>query len=242
MTLVTVPAPGEVHIHLFYLDRDDRERARLQHLLAPDELIRAERLRDRLIRNRFIVGRGLLRETLAGYLGLEPDTLHLAVNKHGKPHLSMLPGQNELFFNLSHSGDLALLAVSSHYELGIDLEQRQDDLPFKAMAGQFFSAREQAELFSLPPGLQLEVFYRCWTRKEAYLKGCGSGFSQPANCCDVSLLPDHPPALTYPAEPGRWRLMDLTVPESFYAALAVAGDATLIRYINLLTDHTVQST
>lgn len=235
MTPATVPAPGEVHVRRFCLDREDNEQALLQRFLSPDELVRADRLRNPQTRNRFIVGRGLLRETLACYLGLEPGSLRLAAGEHGKPHLSAEQRQSELCFNLSHAGDLALLAVSSQYELGIDLEQQKDDLPFQAMAKQFFSAREQAELFSLSPELQLDAFFRCWTRKEAYLKGYGSGFSQPANHCDVSLLPDHPPALfehcTCPTEPARWQLMDLTVPVGFYAALAVAGETPVIRYI-----------
>lgn len=236
MTTATVPAPGEVHIHRFCLDLEDKERARLHRFLSPEELVRADRLRNRQTRNRFIVGRGVMRETLAGYLGLEPGSLRLAAGEQGKPHLSGEQGQNRLCFNLSHAGNLALLAVSNQCELGIDLEQRVDDLPYQGMAEQFFSPRELTELFSLSLELQLDAFFRCWTRKEAYLKGCGSGFSQPANCCDVSLLPDHVPALlehrTCPAEPGRWQLMDLTVPDGFYAALAVKGDAPLIRNIS----------
>jgi 4'-phosphopantetheinyl transferase len=227
MTPAITPAPGEVHVHQFSLDREETEQARLQRFLSPDELVRADRLRSRLIRNRFVAGRGRLRETLAGYLGLEPGELCLTVGDHGKPNVSAAQGENGLCFNLSHAGDLALLAVSSHCELGIDLEQRQDNLLFQGMARQFFSIREQAELFSLPPELQLTAFYRCWTRKEAYLKGCGSGFSQPANQCDVSLFPGHPPALlenrTNPDESVRWRLLDITVPDGFYAALAVRG-------------------
>ena len=220
-------APWEVHIHRFSLDQEEAEQERLQRFLSPDELVRADRLRSRVTRNRFVAGRGRLRETLAGYLGLEPSELGLAVGDHGKPHVSVAQGENGLCFNLSHAGDLALLALSSQCELGIDLEQREDNLLFQGMARQFFSIREQAELFSLPPELQLTAFYRCWTRKEAYLKGCGSGFSQPANQCDVSLLPCHPPTLlenrTNPDESVRWRLMDITVPDGFYAALAVSG-------------------
>lgn len=232
----TVPPHGEVHVHQFSLDREDRERARLHRFLSPDELVRADRLRNRQTRNRFIVGRGVLRETLAGYLMLEPGALRLAAGEQGKPHLSGEQGQNGLCFNLSHAGNLALLAVSNQCELGIDLEQQVDDLPYQGMAEQFFSRREQTELFNLPAESQLAAFFRCWTRKEAYLKGCGSGFSQPANCCDVSLLPGHAPALlehrTCPAEPSRWQLMDLTVPDGFYAALAVKGDAPLVRNIS----------
>lgn len=236
MTRLDKPAPGEVHVHRFGLDRDERELALLQQLLSPDELTRADRLRNRLARNRFIVGRAVLRETVGDYLGLKPCSLRLATGEHGKPQLSAEHADNGLCFNLSHAGDLALLALSGGCRLGIDLELMQEDLPFQGMARQFFSSREQAELFSLPLGLQLTAFYRCWTRKEAYLKGCGSGFYIPASNCDVSLLPGQPPALlehrTDPEEPLRWSLLDIAVPDSFCAALAVRGDAPAVRHIS----------
>jgi len=236
MTTVTMPALGEVHVHRFHLDREKKDRARLHRYLSSEEMGRADRLLNQSACNRFVVGRGMLREILSGYLGLDPGSLRIAAGDHGKPILSAEQGQSGLCFNLSHANGLALLAVSGHCELGIDLERQQDDLPFQGMAAQFFSCREQAELFSLPSGLlQLEAFYRCWTRKEAYLKGCGSGFYQPADSFDVSLLPGQPPALlehrTNPDEPARWRLMDITVPDGFYATLAVRGEVPVIRNI-----------
>lgn len=236
MTAATELAPGEVHVIRFRLDQDAVEINRLRGFLAPDELARAGRLRDGQVSNRFVAGRGMLREILGGYLGLAPGLLNLAAGENGKPKLAAEQGENGLCFNLSHAGDLALLAVSGDCELGIDLEKMHDDLPFQGMAAQFFSTREQSELFSLPAESRLDAFYRCWTRKEAYLKGCGSGFSEPANNCDVSLLPGQPPALLQhrlpPDEAARWTLMDLTAPDGYYAAIAVRGAAPVIRYLH----------
>ena len=236
MTALTMPAPGEVHVHRFGLDREKKDRARLHRYLSHEEMGRADRLLNQLACHRFVVGRGMLREILSGYLELDPGSLRITAGRHGKPELSAEQRQSGLCFNLSHADGLALLAVSGHCELGIDLERQQDDLPFQGMAAQFFSCREQAELFRLPPGpLQLGAFYRCWTRKEAYLKGCGSGFYQPADSFDVSLLPGQPPALlehrTNQDEPASWRLMDITVPDGFYATLAVKGEVPVIRNI-----------
>lgn len=235
MTALTMPSPGEVHVHRFGLDLEKKDRARLHRFLSHEEMGRADRLRNPLACNRFVVGRGVLREILGCYLELEPGSLHIAAGNHGKPKLSAEQGENGLCFNLSNADGLALLAVSGHCELGIDLELQQDDLPFQGMAAQFFSCREQAELLSLPSGLQLGAFYRCWTRKEAYMKGCGSGFYLPANSFDVSLLPGQPPALLEhrinPDEPGSWRLLDITVPDGFYATLAVKGEVPVVRHI-----------
>lgn len=228
------PGAGEVHVRLVNLAVDEERLKRLEHLLAPDERERAERLIDYWIRNRFIAGRGQLREILSGYLDREPAELFLSTNSSGKPFLSEQQRPDRLSFNLSHSADLAILALCTGCEVGIDLEQTRSDLPHRAMAQQFFSRREQADLFSLPSELQPAAFYRCWTRKEAYLKGCGSGFSQPADICDVSLLPDQPPALLAdrgdPAQPSQWSLMDLDVPDGFCAALAIQGHSPSIIY------------
>jgi len=236
MTAETALAAGEVHVIRFSLDKEKVELHRLQRFLSPDELARADRLRDGQTSKRFVAGRGTLREILGGYLALAPGSLKIEVGAFGKPKLAVGQGESGLCFNLSHSGDLAILAVSSGCELGIDLELQQDDLLFQGMAAQYFSSSEQTELFSLPPEMQLAAFYRCWTRKEAYLKGCGSGFSLPANVCDVSLLHGQPPALlqhrTRPAEPARWHLMDLTAPDGYYAALAVRGAVPVIRYLH----------
>lgn len=226
------PQAGEVHIRLLNLAIREAELNELEQLLTPDERARADRLIVRQIRSRFVAGRGLLRRILGSYLKREPGRLTLKTNPYGKPFLAEQPGGQRLTFNLSHSADLAILALVRDCEVGIDLEQTRVDLPYRAMAQQFFSRREQADLFSLPAELQPAAFYRCWTRKEAYLKACGSGFSQSADHCDVSLRPGQPPALLADrANPGHtslWSLIDLDVPQGFCAALAVRNHSPLI--------------
>ena len=142
-------------------------------------------------------------------------------------------GSATLSFNLSHAAGLAVLAVSLRREVGIDMERMTKDLPYRDIARMFFSAREKEELFSLPQQEQLAAFYRCWSRKEAYLKGCGRGFSETSDIFDVSLLPGDPPALIEhrqsPGEPARWSLIDIPVPHGFCAALAVEGSSPIIR-------------
>ena len=226
------PLAGEVHIRLINLAISEADLSGLERLLAPDERERADRLIVRQVRNRFVAARGLLRRILGSYLELEPGTLTLKTNQYGKPFLPERPDRQRLDFNLSHSADLAILALTERCEVGIDLEQVRDGLPFQDMARQFFSRQEQWDLFSLPLNLQLAAFYRCWTRKEAYLKGYGNGFSQPADFCDVSLLPGQPPELlahrTNPDQPSRWSLTDLEVPPTFCATLAVRNKFPVI--------------
>jgi 4'-phosphopantetheinyl transferase len=237
MTRPPRPASGEVHIWCITLASDIPELTRLEGLLSPNELARADRLLDRQMRDRFVAGRGLLRETLARYLEMGPEHLPIAEGVHGKPFLDGQVGINgALRFNLSHARDLALLAVSGDREVGIDIEEMRDEAPIHDMARISFSIREQEELLRLPPSLQRPAFYRCWTRKEACMKACGSGFSLHPGSFDVSLLPDPSPVLLdrngWPNEQTLWQMLDLSVPAGYLAALAVEGETPVsVRFI-----------
>jgi len=230
------PESGEIHIRLAALDRPEPELDQFQRILSPDERLRANRLLNKMLRDRFVAGRIILRQILAYYLSLPPAQIHLSTNEHGKPCLAKNLAKSKLCFNLSHSDNLAIIAVTHTCDVGVDMEHIREDLEFHAMAKRFFSSCEQGELFSLPPEQQLAAFYRCWTRKEAYLKGCGCGFSQPSTCCDVSLLPNHPPALLehriHSAEPEYWNLTDISVPPGFCAALAMKGQIQKLTFLN----------
>lgn len=221
----TIRKAGQVQLRLVSLTWTANQLARLREFLTVEELRRGDRLIDKERRDRFFAGRGMLRELLAGYVGEEPGSIGISEGQFGKLHLSEHPEADPVSFNLSHAGDYLLIAFAIGCEVGVDLEQMRQDLPFRAMAERYFSTREQEELFSLPPGEQIAAFYRCWTRKEAYLKGTGSGFSQPSNGFDVSLLPHHPPALLAhrgsPGETVRWGIDDVAMPKGYCAAVAV---------------------
>ena len=217
--------PNQLQIRRVSLSTTAVEQGRLGGLLSVEELQRGNRLLDKEKRDRFFAGRGILREVLAGYLGEEPGSIRLSEGEFGKPHLSDHLDGDSISFNVSHAGNYLLMAFSAGREIGVDLEQVRHDLPYRAMAERYFSAREQEELFTLPREEQLAAFYRCWTRKEAYLKGAGTGFSQPSNGFDVSLLPQQAPALLAhrgsPGEIGRWSIKDIAMPEGYCAAVAV---------------------
>ncbi len=149
-------------------------------LLSPDELDRAARFRLPQLRDRFIACRSFLREILAGCLNVAPAAIEFTYNAHGKP------GVRGLHFNLSHSGSMAVYAVSRTREVGIDIE-RVDPKFEGNIPEHFFSRAEIAGLRSLPRDAQLEAFFRCWTRKEAYLKARGEGLAIGLWSFDVSL-------------------------------------------------------
>jgi 4'-phosphopantetheinyl transferase len=204
-------------------------------ILSPDERARADRLLRRQARERLVAGRLFLRRTLGHCLGLDPADILLESNEWGKPRLGGEQAASGLCFNLSHSDDWAILALSRGAELGVDIELVREDLEFVPIARRYFSPREREELFSLPEEEQRAAFYCCWTRKEAYLKGVGRGLSIPTDSFDVSLLPGHPPCLTGhcldPAEIDRWSLADIPLPPGLCGALAVKGLIGAVRFV-----------
>lgn len=152
----------------------------LKHMLSPDEASRADRLLDRNKAAEFVVARSRLRQILANYLNIQATELVFAYGPAGKPQLHAGLGSN-LTFNLSHSGEWALLAVAAGTEIGVDLERIDPDLDFRAVAGKFFTPNEKALLAHCSEARRRRGFYRIWTRKEARLKRSGLGFTKVAD-------------------------------------------------------------
>jgi 4'-phosphopantetheinyl transferase len=145
---------------------------------------------------------------------------------------------DDLRFNLSHSHGLALCAVTSGRELGIDVEYQRPELAEESMAARFFSTRENAVLASLPVALRRTMFFAGWTRKEAYMKAVGGGLTIPLEQVEVALAPGEPAALLSvpgdPAEGRRWSLRELAPEAGYAAALVVEGHDWQLRCWNWL--------
>ncbi len=159
---------------------------------------------------------------------MQPAQLQFAYNEYGKPSLSTSWQGKFLNFNLSHSHNLALFAFSYVGEVGVDIEYMRADVAVEQVARVSFSPREQALLLTLPIEERRHAFYTCWARKEAYIKGRGTGLSLEPNLFDVAFLPGEPAALLAsredPREPARWWALQALEPGAGYAgALAIAG-------------------
>ena len=217
----------EVHVWRATLDQTQSQIQSFLHNLAADEQARAERFYFERDRERFIVARGVLRAILGGYLNQAPECLSFCYRSHGKPALAGESGGDVIRFNVSHSHGIALYAVTRGREVGIDLEHIRSDLVVEEIAERFFSRREVAMLRALPTEAQRQAFFRCWTRKEAYIKARGEGLSLPLDQFDVSLAPGEPAALLGtrpdPSEASRWSLQELIPTPGYVAALAVEG-------------------
>ena len=217
--------PGDLHVCSASLDLPAAEVLSLRHLLSADERARADRFRFERDRSRYTVGRAILRILLGGYLGLSPGRLTFTYGEFQKPRLV----DDQVWFNLSHSGAIALFAFTTLGEVGIDVERNDADFSRELIAERFFSPAEVRELRSLHPALQPLGFLTCWTRKEAFIKARGDGLSLALDSFDVSLRPGSPAALYRTAwsddEPGRWCLEDLSDHEQGYvAAVAVRSE------------------
>lgn len=232
------PAPlQEGHLHIWQA-RLDADNARQYHqTLSPDEQTRADRFIFDKHKRRFTVGRGILRSLLGNYLSLSPDQINFNYTKHGKPYLP--PDQNpiDLRFNLSHSGELALFAFTIGHDLGIDVEQIRPDRSTRDIAERFFAPREVDALFALPDEQHTEAFFRCWTRKEAYIKAKGEGMAIPLDSFAVSLAPEAPAELLWvkdgPAESSRWNLTTLSPDPTFAACVATEAESLEVMSANV---------
>lgn len=214
----------EVHVWRVSLDQPAADHALL---LSSDEQMRAERFRFERERRRFTVGRGALRIILGRYLNASPEDLVFEYGANGKPTLSTRSLQPELCFNLSHSEELMLLAVTQKREVGIDLEYIRPNLDVEKLGEQFFSPSERAELDALPSEKRLNSFFSGWTRKEAYLKARGDGMTYPSDQFSVSMDCDQPARLLAAKddlrELTRWSFHALTPAPGYIGTLAVEG-------------------
>ena len=166
----------EVHCWSVPLNVPSETAARLYGTLSPDERDRGARFRFARDRQRFIAGRGALRALLGRYLGTRPGEIRFVYNVFGKPDLSSEFG-GRLRFNVSHSADLALIAITTDAAIGVDLEYIRPDPDYAEIARSVFTVAEVDELNRLPSHLYDEAFLRCWTKKEAYVKARGEGLA-----------------------------------------------------------------
>lgn len=200
--------------------------AELTRSLSADEIDRADRFHFQQDQQRFIAGRGVLRDILGRYLHIPASAIAFDYGPYGKPGLAKTFG-HPLRFNISHSGGRALYAVTYERAIGVDIERINPTVEYQQLAARFFSPTEYQNLCGLPPELRLVAFFACWTRKEAFVKAYGLGLSMALDHFAVSLAPDEPARVLYtlddPTHASRWSLQSLPVGPGYQAALAVEG-------------------
>jgi 4'-phosphopantetheinyl transferase len=223
---VDSPTPAEAHVWVVDLQRGPDEVAALGGVLTADELLRAGRMASEQGRRRAVVARAALRKLLARELGRTPDEIAFSVGAHGKRRLD--ERDPALRFNLSHSADLALIAVARGVEVGIDVEEirPRNDLPGVGRRVFTEAEREAVELGGDA------AFYRHWVAKEAFVKATGRGIES-LRSFEVLLEGPGGARLNHvggdPAEAARWTLAPLDAGPGFAAAAVVASGAAHVR-------------
>jgi 4'-phosphopantetheinyl transferase len=236
MVFTASPTLSSNEVHLWRADLESVApyEGRWRALLSSDEQARADRFRFAVDRQRFTATRAILKTILAGYMSCQPGDIAFSYSEKEKPKLARAFSAGDIRFNVSHSGDVSLLAFSRGLEVGVDVEQIRQNVEGEALAARFFSASEQQQLANYRLDQRLAAFFRCWTRKEAYSKARGVGLSLALDQFDVSLAPGDLNCLLatrpHPAEARRWIIRDIPVGEGYAAALCAEGQSWSLNY------------
>ncbi|MFG2581204.1 4'-phosphopantetheinyl transferase family protein [Streptomyces malaysiensis] len=226
------PGPGEVAVWLLRIPPSAAAAAAVaEGTLDEGERERAARLRSEVARERYVTSHVGLRTLLGGYLGIAPADVVFTRETCGmpdcdKPHgRPALADEDMLHFSLSHSGDAALCAVA-RVPVGADVEERDPGRVGTRLTGLIgqLHPEERAAVDALPEELREEAFLGCWVRKEAYLKGIGTGLPGGIGAHHVGLAEGLAPA-DAPSGPSGWAFADLDAPPGYHAAVAVRHEA-----------------
>ena len=209
-----------IHIWNISFEVNDNELQSYFKLLSEDEKERANRFRFFKDKKCFVVTRGALRLISSHYLNKEPEDIIFEYEDYGKPKFKHSTNLN---FNVSHSGNRAVIGFVYNHTIGIDIEKVKNDFDTFEIAANFFSKAEIDALSNIPKAEQYLAFYRCWTRKEAFIKAKGSGLSFPLDTFSVSLDSDIEASLLYTQwdelEKDTWKLISFIPKEGYIAAL-----------------------
>jgi 4'-phosphopantetheinyl transferase len=235
--------PDEIVVWLVDLDSglspedvDTAEPGPELEVLSDDERARSARFVRARDRRRFACCRAALREILGGLLRKPPAEVRLRVVEHGKPVLDFAAmrisegdGVRAVRFNVSHSSDLALIGVCLGHEIGVDLEWIKRISEAERIVASFFSAAERAEFAGIPDHAKAQAFFRGWTRKEAVLKGLGTGLAGLSARHETGFGTADLPARFVPADPApgvqEWQLWEAAPRTGFVATVAVCRAA-----------------
>lgn len=212
-----------VDLWLFWHTQAEAYSHTLKPLLSDDELARANKFYSKALKQRFIIRRAISRSILGHYTEQQPEKISFSLNKYGKPYLS----NDDYHFNLSHSEDLVVMAVSKR-QIGVDIEFIKVIPDMALVAKHHFSEKEKLDLLNLPSNQQIHAFYRYWTGKEAFIKADGRGLGIPLDSFDVTLKPKEIAKLSRVDK--KWSIRKLDLLANYLGAIVVSGEISTIRY------------
>jgi len=180
-------------------------------IIQPGEIARANKYFHIKDKNRFIISRGALRYILGKYLNRTPNSIEFGIGENKKPHII----NSDLHYNISHSGDWILCAISNS-EIGADTELINHDFKYRDVIEDNFSSDE---VNYIRQNLSVERFFMLWTRKEALTKATGKGLDE-----DLKLIPCldgvHPAQSDVIASVCDWLISSFKLHEQYIASVA----------------------
>ncbi len=225
----------EIHIWVSYLNMHQAKLKHLYPLLSAAEKARSEQFKDFKHRKLFIASHGFLHSALSYYLDISAEDILFDYGHNGKPQLLQEQNPDNIQFNLSHSGNLAILAICKTQALGVDIESIQRRTDWQGVMKRFFTPNEQQAIMKLPEEQQKAAFYTVWTRKEAHMKVTGEGLKLPPSHFEVSV----PPAAAAFIENLKqtdnhfYKMQDIELPSmysGYHACLSADFDFARIRH------------
>ena len=218
-------APDEVH--LWSVDLDNYVTG--TPVLSSEESERACRFVQPIHRVRYAAAHTALRQLLSAYLRRAPESLSFESQSTGKPFIESGEGEERLFFNLSHSEDLALIGVTRAGEIGVDIERLRPVPDVDDIASRFFSESERQRIREMKSEDQARAFLICWTRKEAYIKARGTGLSTRLSSFEVEVREELPARLIQidgdESTAASWTLLHVEPANDFVGAAAIEARA-----------------
>jgi 4'-phosphopantetheinyl transferase len=227
--------PNEIHIWTADLAITQAQENENLRLLSLEERERADRYHFPIHRTRFIAARSMLRLIISRYLNITPDKIIFTYAEHEKPSLNS-PNSLKLQFNLSHSENYAVYAITTEYAIGVDIEKIQDHFNL-AVAKRFFTQQENADLLNFSSQEQTSAFYRIWARKEAVIKAIGKGLAIPLSSFSVSATDTHE-IISFDHNQS-WSLMPLFIHANYQSAVATNQVIKKISYWKFF-DHQIK--
>ncbi|MDT7827313.1 4'-phosphopantetheinyl transferase superfamily protein [Pricia sp. S334] len=219
----------EVHLWHTKVDELSTDMDFYKNLLSPAEIQKADSFKFVRDRRVYTLARGLLRTLSGRYLNRVPAHITFDEGEYGKPYFNF---DTAIKFNISHSGNRIVLAFVRNNDIGVDIESIKNDFEVMEVARHFFSSDEILVLEALPEKAKVAAFYRCWTRKESFIKAKGMGLSLPLTSFSVSLDVESAELLRTAwdaAEKSEWYMFGFAPDDRYIGALAVRGHLASVR-------------
>lgn len=226
----------EIHVWSASIKLRENQLSRLTQFLSPEEWNKASRFRFSEYEDAYKASHSILRIILSKYVQVEPNRLLFVTNAYGKPRLLDELNPGNICFNLSHSHELLVVAITSDCEIGIDIEYMRSLENLEQISSRFFSVEENRHLHRFSGFEMQKAFYTCWTRKEAFMKAKGVGLALGLDRFSVSVVPEVfpiPLVLHWdPLEAPLWSLRDVYIAPEYACCVAVNGKVDRLSHLS----------